>query len=90
MKKMTIFQRTIVVLIGTQLAASAVILFIFDLNSYNHFSGSFSWFYFLKELAGSFAFYLFSAGLFFLLIGFCAPSRKKKRISVHGKENSLK
>ncbi|MFE4511417.1 hypothetical protein ACFRC2_17145, partial [Bacillus subtilis] len=42
------------------------------------------------ELAGSFAFYLFSAGLFFLLIGFCAPSRKKKRISVHGKENSLK
>ncbi|MFC8049829.1 hypothetical protein ACFUIR_09160, partial [Bacillus subtilis] len=32
---MTIFQRTIVVLIGTQLAASAVILFIFDLNSYN-------------------------------------------------------
>nr|WGE03888.1 hypothetical protein P5651_09135 [Bacillus subtilis] len=87
---MTIFQRTIVVLIGTQLAASAVILFIFDLNSYNHFSGSFSYFYFLKELAGSFAFYLFSAGLFFLLIGFCAPSRKKKRISVHGKENSLK
>ncbi|KIN41178.1 hypothetical protein ACFTRE_10180 [Bacillus subtilis] len=87
---MTIFQRTIVVLIGTQLAASAVILFIFDLNSYNHFSGSVSWFYFLKELAGSFAFYLFSAGLFFLLIGFCAPSRKKKRISVHGKENSLK
>ncbi|QVR63269.1 hypothetical protein KIL00_16945 [Bacillus subtilis subsp. subtilis] len=87
---MTIFQRTIVVLIGTQLAASAVILFIFDLNSYNHFSGSFSWFYFLKELAGSFAFYLFSAGLFFLLIGFCAPSRKKKRISVHEKENSLK
>nr|WGD72772.1 hypothetical protein P5668_12095 [Bacillus subtilis] len=87
---MTIFQRTIVVLIGTQLAASAVILFIFDLNSYNHFSGSFSWFYFLKELAGSFAFYLFSAVLFFLLIGFCAPSRKKKRISVHGKENSLK
>ncbi|MDP4124674.1 hypothetical protein ACW6U8_14870 [Bacillus subtilis] len=87
---MTIFQRTIVVLIGTQLAASAVILFIFDLNSYNHFSGSFSWFYFLKELAGGFAFYLFSAGLFFLLIGLCAPSRKKKRISVHGKENSLK
>ncbi|AUZ27631.1 hypothetical protein C1T28_11075 [Bacillus subtilis] len=87
---MTIIQRTVVVLIGTQLAASAVILFIFDLNSYNHFSGSFSWLHFLKELVGSFAFYLFSAGLFFLLIGMCAPSRKKKRISVHGKENSLK
>ncbi|MCY8185676.1 hypothetical protein MOC31_18985, partial [Bacillus inaquosorum] len=38
----------------------------------------------------SFSFYLFSAGLFFLLIGLCAPSRRKKRISVHGKENSLK
>ncbi|NTU27255.1 hypothetical protein HPX95_13865 [Bacillus tequilensis] len=87
---MTIIQRTIVVLIGTQLAASAVILFIFDLNSYNHFSGSFSWLHFLKQLAGSFAFYLFLTGLLFLLIGMCAPSRKKKRISVHGKENSLK
>ncbi|MCE0741501.1 hypothetical protein AB1M41_04770 [Bacillus inaquosorum] len=87
---MTILQRTIVVLIGTQLAASAVILFIFDLNSYNHFSGSFSWLHFLKQLVGSFSFYLFSAGLFFLLIGLCAPSRRKKRISVHGKENSLK
>ncbi|MGW6106841.1 hypothetical protein ACWF2D_09805, partial [Bacillus subtilis] len=79
---MTIFQRTIVVLIGTQLAASAVILFIFDLNSYNHFSGSFSWFYFLKELAGGFAFYLFSAGLLLLLIGFCDSRRKNMRISV--------
>lgn len=87
---MTIFQRTIVVLIGTRLAASAVILFIFDLNSYNHFSGAFSWLHFLKELVGAFTFYLFSAGLFFLLIGLCAPSRKKKRIPVHGKENSLK
>nr|WGE08539.1 hypothetical protein P5658_10165 [Bacillus subtilis] len=88
---MTIFQRTIVVLIGTQLAASAVILFIFDLNSYNHFSGSFSWFYFLKELVPAVSpFICFQHSLFFLLIGFCAPSRKKKRISVHGKENSLK
>ncbi|MGY0434109.1 hypothetical protein ACWYID_15835 [Bacillus rugosus] len=87
---MTIIQRTIVVLIGTQLAASAVILFIFDLNSYNHFSGSFSWLRFLKELVGSLAFYLFSAGLLFLLIGMCAPSRKKKRFSVQEKENSLK
>ncbi|KAF1678184.1 hypothetical protein AAGG74_09800 [Bacillus mexicanus] len=86
---MTIMQRTIVVLIGTQLAASAVILFIFDLNSYNHFSGSFSWLRFLKGLTGSFSFYLFLAGLLFLLGGMCAPSRKK-RISVHEKENSLK
>ncbi|MCC2930516.1 MULTISPECIES: hypothetical protein [Bacillus] len=87
---MTIIQRTVVVLIGTQLAASAVILFIFDLNSYNHFSDSFSWHHFLNKLIGGFSFYLFSAGLFLLLIGMCAPRRKKKRISVHEKENSLK
>ncbi|MCI4138243.1 hypothetical protein [Bacillus vallismortis] len=87
---MTIIQRTIVVLIGTQLAASAVILFIFELNSYNHFSDGFSWLHFLKKNVGGFAFYLFLGGLFFLLIGMCAPSRKKKRISVHEKENSLK
>lgn len=67
MEQMTIIQRTVVVLIGTQLAASAVILFIFDLNSYNHFSDSFSWHHFLKELIGGFSFICFRPACSFCL-----------------------
>ncbi|MCI4140238.1 hypothetical protein MMJ09_26900, partial [Bacillus vallismortis] len=72
---MTNIQRTIVVLIGTQQAATAEILFIIELNSYNHFSDVFSWLHFLKKNVGGFSFFLFLGGLLFLLIGWCAPSR---------------
>ncbi|MDQ0929022.1 hypothetical protein QFZ25_003082 [Bacillus atrophaeus] len=87
---MTIIQRTITILIGAQLIASAVILIIFDLNAYDHFLGDFSWVRYIKELNGTIPFFLLMGGLFFLLLGFCFPARKRKRISVHGKENSLK
>lgn len=77
MGKMTIIQRTITILIGAQLIASAVILIIFDLNAYDHFLGDFSWIRYIKELNGTIPFFADGRPVLFAS-RFLLPCEKKE------------
>ncbi|MGV3272034.1 hypothetical protein CHH79_09915 [Bacillus siamensis] len=87
---MTVIQKLLAALAGAQLLASAAVLLIFDLNGYDHMSGSFSWVAFAKGTVGTFSFYTAMAGCVLILLGGLIPVRKKKRISVQESGQSLK
>ncbi|WP_416655516.1 hypothetical protein [Bacillus amyloliquefaciens] len=87
---MTVIQKVLAALAGAQLLASAAVLLIFELNGYNHMSGSFSWLVFAKGAVGTFPFYTAMAGCFLIMLAGLIPVRKKKRISVQESGHSLK